>query len=54
MILNFYLQCLFIIEPVLTVEVREHIIEYLEFFLCENMIQKLPDEDNHNQLKLMC
>ena len=52
--LNFYLQCLLIVEPVLAVEVRQHIVQHLELFLCKNVIQQLPDEDNHNQLKIVC
>ena len=48
----FYLQSLFVVEPVVAVEVGEHFVEHLQFFLRENVIQELPDEDNHNQLKL--
>ena len=48
----FYLQSLFVVKPVVAVEVREHVVEHLQFFLRENVIQELPDEDDHNQLKL--
>ena len=48
----FYLQSLFVVKPVVAVEVGEHVVEHLQFLLRENVIQELPDEDDHNQLKL--
>lgn len=45
------MQGLLVIEPVVTMELGQDVIQHLQLLLGEHAVQQLPHEHDHDQLK---